>query len=115
MAPIASSSAETGDTFRGSSGSMGGEALGQGKNTGRFNSASVFGSSLLIPAIDGVCHAIPRAFSKLAEVSTANLDGTVSGTQNTNDPNGTGTQSPDHLHGRISYGGCDWPGYVDVL
>ena len=60
---------ETGDTFRRSSGSMGGEALGQGNNTGNFNSASVFGSSFVFGTY-GVGH--HRSF-QVAGVLTANL------------------------------------------
>lgn len=81
---------ETGDTFRGSSGSMGGEALGQGNNTGKFNSASVLGSSFVF----GITGSDTIGLLQAAGVLNANLDGTVSGTLNTNDLNGTGTQSP---------------------
>src|SRR3984957_10340870 len=81
---------ETGDTFRGSSGSMGGEALGQGNNTGKFNSASVLGSSFVF----GITGSDTIGLLEAAGVLNANLDGTVSGTLNTNDLNGTGTQSP---------------------
>ena len=70
---------ETGDTFLGSSGSMGGEALGQGNNTGKFNSASVFGSSFVFKITGSDTIGLLQA----AGVLTANLDGTVSGTLNT--------------------------------
>jgi hypothetical protein len=69
---------------------MGGEALGQGNNTGKFNSASVFGSSVVF----GTTGSDTIGLLQEAGVLTANPDGTVSGTLNTNDLNGTGTQSP---------------------
>ena len=81
---------ETADAFRGSFGSMGGEALGQGNNTGKFNSASISGSSFVFgtTGIDLV------GAYQVAGVLTVNSDGTVSGTLNTNDLSGTGAQSP---------------------
>jgi len=72
-------------------GLTGGEALGQGNNTGRFNSASVSGSSFVFGAAGG--NVISRF--QMAGVLTANSDGTVSGTLNCNDLSGvTCTQAP---------------------
>lgn len=80
---------ETADTFRGCCGSMGGEALGQGSNTGKFNSASVFGSSFVF----GTSGSDNSGFLQEAGVLTANPGSTVSGTLSTNDGSTTGTQS----------------------
>jgi len=78
---------ETADTFRGCCGSMGGVALGQGSNTGKFNSASVLGSSFVF----GTTGSESNAFLQEAGVLTANPGSTVSGTLSSNDLSGTGT------------------------
>ena len=80
---------ETADTFRGFFGSMGGVALGQGINTGKFNSASVFGSSFVF----GTTGSDSNGFLQEAGVLTANPGNTVSGTLSSNDLTVTGTQS----------------------
>ena len=80
---------ETADTFRGCCGSMGGVALGQGSNTGKFSSASVVGSSFVF----GTTGSDNNGFLQEAGVLTANPGSTVSGTLSTNDLNVTGTQS----------------------
>jgi hypothetical protein len=73
---------ETTDTL---AGITGGEALGQGNNTGTFNTASISGSSFVFEATGGntVSH------FQMAGVLTANSGGTVSGTLNCNDLSGT--------------------------
>jgi len=80
---------ETADTFRGCCGSMGGVALGQGSNTGKFSSASVFGSSFVF----GTTGSDNNGFLQEAGVLTANPGSSVSGTLSSNDLNVTGTQS----------------------
>ena len=68
---------------------MGGVALGQGSNTGKFNSASVVGSSFVF----GATGSDSNGFLQEAGVLTANPGGTVSGTLSSNDLSVTGTQS----------------------
>jgi hypothetical protein len=80
---------ETNDTFRQPGGSMGGVALGQGSNTGKFNTASLFGSSFVF----GATGSDSTGFLQEAGVLTANPGSTVSGTLSTNDLTVTGTQS----------------------
>ena len=71
-------------------GVLGGTALGQGGNTGQFNTASIAGSSYVIGAQgeDG------QGVLQIAGVLTANANGTVTGTLNWNDRSGTTAQSP---------------------
>jgi hypothetical protein len=84
---------ETTDAFLGITG---GEALGQGNNTGQFNSTSISGSSFVFGATGG--NTLFRF--QMAGVLTANSDGAVSGTLNCNDLSGTTcTQSPDTFTG----------------
>jgi hypothetical protein len=81
---------ETTDTLKATTG---GEALGQGANTGTFSSASlttfVFGTS----GADG------NGLFQAAGVVTATSSTTVSGTLNFNDLTGTGTQPPIPVSG----------------
>jgi hypothetical protein len=80
---------ETGDTF---SGSMGGEALGQGANTGTFNSASFTSFVFDTSGVDNLVATV-GAF-QVAGLLTATSSSAVSGTLNFNDLTGTGVQSP---------------------
>ncbi len=84
---IETSGADEATSFQGV---LGGTALGQGGNTGQFNTASVAGSSYVIGAQgeDG------QGVLQIAGVLTANADGSVTGTLNWNDLTGTTTQSP---------------------
>jgi hypothetical protein len=83
---------ETTDTL---AGITGGEALGQGNNTGTFNTASVSGSSFVFGATGGNT----TSQFQMAGVLTANSGGTVSGTLNCNDLSGACTQSPTTFTG----------------
>jgi hypothetical protein len=100
--------AETGDTFQGT---MGGEALGQGANTGTFSSASIAGSSFVF-GTSGVDNLSAIGALQVAGVLTTNSDGTtVSGTLNFNDLSGTGVQNPIPVTGTYT---VDTTGRVTV-
>ncbi|HUD65076.1 MAG TPA: hypothetical protein VMQ17_10885 [Candidatus Sulfotelmatobacter sp.] len=79
---------ETNDMF---AGTMGGEALGQGANTGTFGTTTVVAGSSYVFSTSG---ADANGVYEVAGVLTLNTDGTtVSGTLNFNDLSGTTTQS----------------------
>ena len=71
-------------------GVLGGIALGQGGNTGQFNTASVAGLSYVI----GAQGEDEQGFVQIAGVLTADANGSVTGTLNWNDRSGTSPQSP---------------------
>ena len=88
---------ETGDSFQGS---MGGEALGQGSNTGGFSNAPPLAGSSFVFGMNGVDNLSAAGAFQVAGVLTLNTDGTtVSGTLNFNDLTGTTTQSPIAVSG----------------
>jgi hypothetical protein len=71
-------------------GVLGGTALGQGGNTGQFNTTGVAGLSYVIGAQGEDEHGVLQ----IAGVLTTNADGSVTGTLNWNDLTGTAPQSP---------------------
>jgi hypothetical protein len=84
---------ETHDPFVGT---LGGSALSQGTNTGKFNSTSFSGNSFVV-GLTGSDHSAPF---QLAGLLNANSDLTVSGFLNYNSlPNTTGTQTPRPITG----------------
>jgi hypothetical protein len=88
---------ETGDTF---GGTMGGQALGQGVNTGTFNPASFTSFVFNTSGVDNLTGTV-GAF-QVAGVLTATSGSTVSGTLNFNDLTGTGVQSPIPVTGNYT-------------
>jgi hypothetical protein len=71
-------------------GVLGGTALGQGANTGKFSTGSVVGTSYVFGA-QGTDEHGPL---DVAGVLTSGANGTVTGTLNWNDLSGSGTQEP---------------------
>jgi hypothetical protein len=83
---------ETSDAFLGITG---GEALGQGNNTGKFSSATLSGSSFVFGATGG-----NTMFGfQMAGLLTLNSGGTVNGTLNCNDTKASCAQSPTTFTG----------------
>ena len=83
---------ETADTFLGA---LGGTALGQGANTGTFNSASVSGKSYVV----GLTGSDAAGALQAAGLLTFNSGGTVTGFINYNDLTGLEPQTPSPITG----------------
>ena len=77
----------SGDLFQGV---MGGRAVSQGANTGKFSDSSIAGSSYVF----GVAGQAANAPLQVAGVFTANANGSLTGMLNWNDLTGTTAQSP---------------------
>jgi hypothetical protein len=79
----------------GTEGAMGGVALGQGANTGKFSNISIAGSSYVFGAADQV----PYTKFQVAGVLTASSGGALTGTINWNDLTGGQPQTPLSVNG----------------